>query len=598
MRSLTYYLMGNKVTALSFISCILFAALAVFLLSPQPASAARTNAGPASLAFSIIDKVNQRLCERQASLGNRLRIPLIHPSKCVTTPPTDEPVVTLTASPTTISAGESTTLTWTSEDATSCTAFLGWTGTKALNGSQSVSPTVTTTYQLDCTGPGGVGSDDAVVTVTVVQEPEDPSVDITANPMTINSGSTSVLTWDSTNATTCTASNGWTGTKTADGTESVSPTVTTTYAISCTGAGGTATDSVSITVDAVTPNQPTVDLTASRTSVTPGADSATTTLTWTSTNATSCTASGGTFTGAKGTSGAETITPSATTTYTLTCTGAGGDGNDSVTVNFVPTPDVETPIPTVTLTANPTSVQEGGAGNATTTLTWTSSNATSCTGFGLGFAGAKATSGSEVVTPTQNTTYQLDCVGAGGTGSDDAVVTFVPEEEPSSGNLLINEVMYDVAVPQSEIDHEWIELYNDTGVQLDLSGYSIHDNNGFDYIPNGTLLPAGAYLFVTASSTTESFWTIPAGAVKVVLADGDIGGNGFANTGDTVLILNAASSTVDHVSWGTNTAAFTPSVFPTTSDDNPGSTIQRTSNTTDTGSAADWVENATPTPGQ
>lgn len=168
----------------------------------------------------------------------------------------------------------------------------------------------------------------------------------------------------------------------------------------------------------------------------------------------------------------------------------------------------------------------------------------------------------------------------------------------AEGKLLITEVLYDVLTPQVEFDHEWIEIHNGTNSAIDLSGYSIHDNNGFDYIPNGTTLPAGAFLFVTASSTSESLWTIPAGAVKLVLADGDLGGNGFANTGDKVLLMNVASSTIDHVSWGSNADAFSPSVFPTTSDDNQGSSIVRTPATTDTDSAADWALDATPTPGE
>jgi hypothetical protein len=66
-------------------------------------------------------------------------------------------------------------------------------------------------------------------------------------------------------------------------------------------------------------------------------------LAWTSTNATSCTAStsstiGGTFTGTQSASGTVTVAPTATgtVTYTLTCTGPGGTGSattSTVTVN-------------------------------------------------------------------------------------------------------------------------------------------------------------------------------------------------------------------------------------------------------------------------
>lgn len=74
---------------------------------------------------------------------------------------------------------------------------------------------------------------------------------------------------------------------------------------------------------------PTVTLAANPTSVTSGGSS---TLTWSSTNSTSCTASGG-WSGSKATSGSQTLTNLTTTaTYTLTCTGAGGSAARSATI--------------------------------------------------------------------------------------------------------------------------------------------------------------------------------------------------------------------------------------------------------------------------
>ncbi|MCK5178469.1 MAG: hypothetical protein KAR32_02990, partial [Candidatus Omnitrophica bacterium] len=76
------------------------------------------------------------------------------------------PTVSLTVAPDTITEGEPTTLIWSSADADSCMASNGWSGTKAVNGSEGVSPTVTTTYTLVCSGPGG-NSAPSNVTVTV-----------------------------------------------------------------------------------------------------------------------------------------------------------------------------------------------------------------------------------------------------------------------------------------------------------------------------------------------------------------------------------------------------------------------------------------------
>ena len=75
------------------------------------------------------------------------------------------------------------------------------------------------------------------------------AVNIAANPASITSGSSSTLTWSSTNANSCTASGGWSGTKATSGTQAVSPTATTTYTLSCTGSGGTASQSTTVTVN-------------------------------------------------------------------------------------------------------------------------------------------------------------------------------------------------------------------------------------------------------------------------------------------------------------------------------------------------------------
>jgi hypothetical protein len=81
---------------------------------------------------------------------------------------------------------------------------------------------------------------------------------------------------------------------------------------------------------------PTVTLMASPTTVVAGAA---TTLSWTSTNATTCTGSGGAFAGSQSTgSGSVSVAVAATTSYTLTCAGAGGSSAQSVTVTTTAAP--------------------------------------------------------------------------------------------------------------------------------------------------------------------------------------------------------------------------------------------------------------------
>ena len=78
------------------------------------------------------------------------------------------------------------------------------------------------------------------------------TITLTASPTTIYSGNSSTLTWSATNATSCTSSGAWSGSRAVSGTLNVSPTTTSTYTLSCSGAGGaTATQSVMITVNNV-----------------------------------------------------------------------------------------------------------------------------------------------------------------------------------------------------------------------------------------------------------------------------------------------------------------------------------------------------------
>jgi hypothetical protein len=84
----------------------------------------------------------------------------------------------------------------------------------------------------------------------------------------------------------------------------------------------------------VASSAPTVTFTAAAASVVTGQPVQ---LTWSSQNATSCTASGGSgWTGTESTSGTTAVAISATVTLTLTCTGAGGSAAQSVTVTATP----------------------------------------------------------------------------------------------------------------------------------------------------------------------------------------------------------------------------------------------------------------------
>jgi hypothetical protein len=243
------------------------------------------------------------------------------------------PAVTIGVAPTSIVLGQSATLTWSSMNATACTASNAWTGTEAVSGTQTVTPSAagTLSYVLTCTGTGGSANGTATLTVTNPL----PTVTIAVAPTSITVGQSAKLTWSSTNTTACTASNAWTGSEAVSGTQTVTPTAagSLSYVLTCTGAGGSANATAVLTVTAAAP---TVTIAVAPTSITVGQSA---TLTWSSTNATSCTASGS-WSGTQATSGTTSVSPATAgaASYVLACTGAGGtaNGTAALTVNAVP----------------------------------------------------------------------------------------------------------------------------------------------------------------------------------------------------------------------------------------------------------------------
>lgn len=158
------------------------------------------------------------------------------------------PTITLTATPPTINSGQNSTLNWSTQNASACAASGAWSGSKVLSGSMLVTPAATSTYWLTCTGPGGTANQNTVITVDTTPGTPLPSISLSATPSTITVGQSTTLNWSTQNATACTASNGWSGTKATSGSESMSPNVNTTYVLNCTGTGGPASQSIIVTV--------------------------------------------------------------------------------------------------------------------------------------------------------------------------------------------------------------------------------------------------------------------------------------------------------------------------------------------------------------
>ena len=103
------------------------------------------------------------------------------------------PTLTLSASPSSITAGNSSTLTWTvTGTADSCSASGGWSGSKAFTGTNntSVSPAVTTSYSLECWNSGvSSGVRSTTVTVGAANSVPTATINLPSGSQTITQGS-------------------------------------------------------------------------------------------------------------------------------------------------------------------------------------------------------------------------------------------------------------------------------------------------------------------------------------------------------------------------------------------------------------------------
>jgi len=340
------------------------------------------------------------------------------------------PTVSISAAPASILTGASSVLTVVAANATQVKVIGSDSSSYTLQpsgGTQTITPTVNTTYTATATGAAGTAPATAAATVTVMPPPANPTVTISANPPSITAGGSSTLTVTATNAIQVVITGSDNSSYTllpSGGTQTVMPSVNTIYTAKATGAEGStaATATAAVTVSAASPA--TVSMKASPASITAGAASV---LTVTATNATqvSLTGSDGTSYTLQPSGGTQSVSPTSMTTYTAVASGATGTPPATVTTTVTVTAATVTE-PTVTIAASPTSIQSG----ASSVLTVAATNATELT-----ISGSDGTSytlqpggGNQSVTPTTTTTYTATATGAAGTtpATSSASITIVP----------------------------------------------------------------------------------------------------------------------------------------------------------------------------
>lgn len=101
--------------------------------------------------------------------------------------------------------------------------------------------------------------------------------------------------------------------------------------------------------------------------------------------------------------------------------GTPSTGSQTITNVCLNSVAVTAAVTTATLSANPISVVQGGS----STLTWTSTNATSCTSPDFNTGGATSNNVGVSVSPAVDTTYTINCTGTGAPASSSVTVSVV-----------------------------------------------------------------------------------------------------------------------------------------------------------------------------
>jgi hypothetical protein len=265
-----------------------------------------------------------------------------------------QPVISsFNASPSSISAGQSSTLDWNVSGATTVSIDQGI-GNVALTGTRSIAPSATTVYTL--TASSSAGSVTATTQVIVSGAPVSTGLPVinsfVASPSSISLGGSAGLSWNVSNATSVSINQG-VGTVGSTGSTVVSPLSTTTFTLTASNAAGSLTATALVLVSGIPPSTglPVINYFTATPQVISGG-SGSTFLRWNVSNATSVSIDNGI--GPVSSSGTMLVTLSSSTNLTLTAYNSYGTVYQTlpITVSGVPLPPTFA-VTSVTANASP-----------------------------------------------------------------------------------------------------------------------------------------------------------------------------------------------------------------------------------------------------
>lgn len=202
--------------------------------------------------------------------------------------------------------------------------------------------------------------------------------------------------------------------------------------------------------------------------------------------------------------------------------------------------------------------------------------------------------------------YEVSATGEISQGPDERAQAGLPREftldeiSPVTASVvglnhvIFTEVFYDPK-GRREAKKEWVELFNPLLSGVDISGWTIVDDNGKggkSTLPEGTIIPGESFITVARNSK---------GFRQMYGSNPDVSGLSVSlnNSGDC-LLLRQGSTIIDEVAWEGGSSGGIPANWGSGTKPlaKEGTSIQRIHMSVDTGTFEDWTSNAEPSPGQ
>ena len=119
------------------------------------------------------------------------------------------------------------------------------------------------------------------------------------------------------------------------------------------------------------------------------------------------------------------------------------------------------------------------------------------------------------------------------------------ETRAVQGSLAINEVMYDPL--GTELDGEWVELHNPGALAIDMTNWTLSDQEGgVDFTFPALDFPPGGFALIHIRSGQNSTAFINGTAEFFMWKTSTV----LSNNGDDVLLANSTGATMDFISYG------------------------------------------------